>query len=253
MSHPQRASRAYRVIANIVRPVLRAVTRRAWSGAENLPRDRGFVVAANHMSYADPLTTAHYLYDNGFAPRILAKAPLFTVPVVGAVLRATGQIPVHRNSSRAGDSLEAAHEALADGECVVIFPEGTLTRDPDLWPMVGKTGVARLALQTRAPVVPLAQWGAQDLVPRYGTLPRPWPRKLQTVVVGPPVDLADLYDKPLEAAVLREATERVMDAITALLAQIRGEEPPAERFDPRRDPETSRRIGGNHGTKPELP
>ena len=253
MSHPTRANRAYRIIANIIRPVLFASTRRAWSGTEHLPRDRGFIAAAIHMSYADPLTTAHFLYDNGFAPRILAKAPLFKVFFVGAVLRASGQIPVYRNTSRAGESLAAAFEALRDGECVAVFPEGTLTRDPELWPMTGKTGVARLALQSQAPVIPIAQWGAHRLMPRYGKLPRPIPRKLQTVVAGPPVDLEDLYGKPLDAAVLREATERVMAAITALLAEVRQEEPPAERFDPRTSPHISREIGGDHATKPELP
>ncbi len=253
MSHPARANRAYRVIANIIRPVLFAVTRRAWSGAEHLPRDRGFIAAANHMSYVDPLTTAHYLYNHGFAPRILAKAPLFKVFFVGAVLRSSGQIPVYRNTSRAGESLDAALDALRDGECVAVFPEGTLTRDPDLWPMVGKTGVARLALQSEAPVIPIAQWGADALMPRYGKLPRPFPRKLQTVVAGPPVDLEDLYGKPLDAAVLREATERVMAAITALLAEIRGTQPPAHRFDSRRSPDIAKEIGGDHATKPELP
>lgn len=253
MSHPTRANRAYRFIANIIRPVLFAVTRRTWSGAEHLQRDGGFIAAANHMSYADPLTTAHFLYDHGVAPRILAKAPLFKVFLLGRVLRATGQIPVYRNTSRAGESLAAAFDALRDGECVAVFPEGTLTRDPDLWPMTGKTGVARLALQTRAPVIPIAQWGAHRLMPRYSKLPRPFPRKMQTVVAGPPVDLTDLYDKPLESAVLREATERVMTAITELLAQIRQEDPPAVRFDPRTSPEISRKIGGDHATKPELP
>ncbi len=253
MPHPPRANRAYRIIASIVRPVLFAVTRRAWSGTEHLPRETGFIAAANHMSYADPLTTAHFLYDNGFVPRILAKAPLFKVFFVGRVLRASGQIPVYRNTSRAGESLEAAFEALREGECVAVFPEGTLTRDPELWPMTGKTGVARLALVSKAPVIPIAQWGAHRLMPRYGKLPRPFPRKLQTVVAGPAVDLSDLYDKPLEAAVLREATERVMAAITAQLAEIRGEEPPATRFDPRTSPEVSRKIGGDHATRPEHP
>ena len=250
MPHPARANRAYRFIANIVRPTLFAITRRAWSGGENLPRDRGFIAAANHMSYADPLTTAHFLYDHGFAPRILAKAPLFKVFFLGAILRSSGQIPVYRNSNRAGESLEAAFEALADGECVAVVPEGTLTRDPELWPMTGKTGVARLALQSKAPVIPIAQWGAHLIMPRHSKIPRLFPRKLQTIVAGPPVDLSDLYDKPLESAVLREATERVMAAITELLAEIRGEERPARTFDPRTSPASTEGTGGDD-VKPE--
>ncbi|MCC2335631.1 lysophospholipid acyltransferase family protein [Cellulomonas wangsupingiae] len=234
MPSPSRSNLAYRNVARIVRPLLFATTRPDWHGAEHLPAEGGFIVVANHMTEADPLTFAHYLWDHGHVPRVLAKASLFSVPVVGAVLRATGQIPVHRETAAAGDSLRAAVTAVEQGECVAIFPEGTLTRDPDLWPMVGRTGVARLALTTRAPVVPVAQWGPQDLLARYGKVPRPFPRKKVTLVAGPPVDLSDLYDRPLDNATLREATERVMADITRLLEQIRGEKAPAQRHDMRR-------------------
>lgn len=217
-----------------MRPALFAMTRRRWSGTEHLPTAGGFLVAANHVSMIDPLTLALYLWDNGHAPKILAKDSLFSVPVVGRVLAASGQIPVRRGTAEAGHSLAAAEDALRAGDCVVVFPEGTLTRDPDLWPMVGRTGVARLALATRVPVVPVAQWGAQDLLARYGKVLRPVPRKTVTVVAGPPVVLDDLYDRVLDAAVLREATDRVTDAITGLLEGVRGEPAPVPRFDVRR-------------------
>lgn len=218
----------------MVRPLLLATTKPDWRGAEHLPAEGGFIAAGNHMTNVDPLTFAHFLYDNGFAPKILAKSSLFTVPVLGPILRATGQIPVFRNTAEAGKSLGAAITALQDGECVAVFPEGTLTRDPDLWPMAAKTGVARLALTTRAPVIPIAQWGPQDLLARYGKVLRAIPRKRVTIVAGPPVDLSDLYDRPLDTVVLREATERVMGAITGLLEGIRGEQAPAERYVMRR-------------------
>ena len=234
MPAPQRSNRVYRNVARVVRPVLFASTRPDWRGTEHLPAEGGFIAAANHMTNVDPLTFAHFLYDNGFAPKVLAKSSLFGVPVVGPVLRATGQIPVYRNTVDAGKSLGAAVEAIAAGECVAVFPEGTLTREPDLWPMAGKTGVARLALTTRAPVIPVAQWGPHELLGRYAKLPRPIPRKRVTVVAGPQVDLDDLYGRPQEATVLREATERVMVAITGLLEEIRGEQAPAERFVMRR-------------------
>ena len=233
--HPPRANRAYRNAARVLRPLLYAITRRDWRGAEHLPTGTGFIAAGNHMTNIDPVTFAHYLYDHGVAPKILAKSSLFGVPVVGWVLRTTGQIPVYRNTAQAGDSLRAAEVALAEGECVAVFPEGTLTRDPGLWPMTAKTGVARLALTSRAPVVPIAQWGAQDLLGRYAKVFKPIPPKRVTVVAGPPVDLADLYDRPLDAATLREATARVMAAITALLADVRGETPPERPYDVRRD------------------
>ncbi|ADG75203.1 phospholipid/glycerol acyltransferase [Cellulomonas flavigena DSM 20109] len=234
MPSPARSNLAYRNVARIVRTFLFATTRPDWHGAEHLPSEGGFIAVANHLTEVDPLTFAHYLWDHGHVPRVLAKSSLFRVPVVGRVLRATGQIPVHRDTAAAGDSLRSAVAAVGAGECVAVFPEGTLTRDPDLWPMVGRTGVARLALTTRAPVVPVAQWGMQDLLGRYAKVLKPFPRKKVTVVAGPPVDLSDLYDRPHDTATLREATERVMTAITELLEQVRGEQAPAERFDMRR-------------------
>ncbi|GCE75094.1 lysophospholipid acyltransferase family protein [Cellulomonas biazotea] len=249
MPPPPRSNRAFRVVARILRPLLLAITRRDWRGVENIPRDRGVIVASNHMTNIDPLTFAHFLWDNGFVPKILAKASLFSVPVVGKVLRATGQIPVHRNTAAAGESLQEAIAAIADGDCVAVFPEGTLTRDPDLWPMVGKTGVARLALSTRAPVVPVAQWGPQDLLGRYKKLFKPIPPKKVTIVAGPPVVLDDLYDRPQDTATLREATERVVTAITVLLEEIRGERAPAVRYDMRKAAARERQgeAGGTAG------
>lgn len=254
MPSPTRSNRAYRVVARIVRPLLFSMTRPDWHGGEHLPTDRGYIAASNHMTNVDPLTFAHFLWDHGVAPRILAKAPLFSVPVVEGALRATGQIPVYRNTTNAVDSLRAAIRAIEEGECVAVFPEGTLTRDPDLWPMVGKTGVARLALTTKAPVIPVAQWGAQNLLGRYAKLLKPIPRKKVTIVAGPPVVLDDLYDRPQDTATLREATERVMAAITALLEDVRGEKAPEVRYDMRRPPAAGeRRPGGAHGTLPEPP
>ncbi len=228
IAHPE--SRTYRAAAFVLRPLLFAITKRDWQGGEHLRQDGGFIVAANHFSNLDPLTFAHFMYDHGIAPRILAKSSLFTIPVVGKLLANTGQIPVHRQTTQAGRSLEEAVAALEGGACVAVFPEGTLTREPNLWPMAGKTGVARLALLSRAPVVPVVQWGVQEILPRYSKKFRPFPRKTVHVHAGPPVDLSDLYDRPLDTVVLREATERVMTAITTILEGIRGEQAPAERY-----------------------
>ena len=225
--------RAYVVMASIVRRFLLVTTKRTWTGAENLP-DGGFIAAANHMTQVDPLITAHFLYDSGHPPRIMAKSSLFRVPVLGWLLRHTDQIPVYRGTSQAREAIVAGEEALAKGEPVLLFPEGTLTGDPDLWPMVGKTGIGRLALASKAPVIPIAQWGSTRLLGRYGKMIKPFPRKEVSVTAGPPVDLSDLYDEPADGAALREATSRIMVAITELLAGLRNEEPPAELFDPRR-------------------
>ncbi|WP_345039891.1 lysophospholipid acyltransferase family protein [Georgenia daeguensis] len=232
---PRKQSGVYRFLVSLLRPAMTLMTRRTWRGGEHLPAVGGFVAVANHASNMDPLTVAHFLYDHGAAPKFLAKSSLFEVPVLGRLLAAADQIPVYRGTARAGDSLVAAEKAVRRGECVVIFPEGTFTRDPDLWPMTARTGAARLALSTRVPVIPVTQWGAHRIMPRYTARFRPFPRTPVTVVAGPPVGLEDLYGRPVDQEVLREATTRIMAALTAQLAEIRGERPPARPYDVRRD------------------
>jgi 1-acyl-sn-glycerol-3-phosphate acyltransferase len=135
---------------------------------------------------------------------------------------------VYRETSEAIAAVRDAIAAVERGECVVIYPEGTLTRDPGLWPMVGKTGAARVALATRRPLIPVAQWGAQEVIGPYRREFRILPRKTMRVRVGRPVDLSDLYGRPLDSDTLREATARLIAAMTTLVAEIRGEVPPAE-------------------------
>ncbi|WP_184583984.1 lysophospholipid acyltransferase family protein [Lipingzhangella halophila] len=224
------------VVASIVRPILTAMTKAEWKGQRNIPREGGVIIAANHLSWADPLTIAHYLYVAGRRwPTFTAKESVFRIPVVKAVANSTGQIPVKRGSTDAVKALQEAEKALVeDGSSVIIYPEGTCTRDPDLWPMVAKTGVARLALSTGVPVVPLAHWGEQNLL-RYGTKKlRPFPRKRVRFEAGPPVDLSAYRGQPMTATVLRDATAEIMRAITGLQAEIRGEDPPAVPHDPKR-------------------
>lgn len=235
MSGPeQRLGVWYRIVASIVRPVLMVLARRDWRGTEHVPPvGTGVVVSPNHVSYLDPLTFAHFLWDNGRAPRYLAKEAVFRVPVLGRIIAACGQIPVYRDSGDAARAYSDAVAAVQSGECVAIYPEGTITRDPGLWPMVGRTGAARVALETGCDVIPVAQWGAHELMPPYAKLPRPFPRKTVRVSAGPPVDLSDLRGRPVTGATLREATDRIMDAIGAELAKLRGEVQPAARFDPR--------------------
>jgi 1-acyl-sn-glycerol-3-phosphate acyltransferase len=224
----------YRLAVVLLRPLLMVVTRRDWRGAEHVPADGGFVAVTNHVSHVDPLTVAHFLYDNGRLPRFLGKEVLFRLFFVGRVLRGAKQIPVYRESHDASKAFSAAVAAIRDGECVAFYPEATLTRDPGLWPMVGKTGAARVALETGAPVIPVAQWGPQELLAPYTKRPHLLPRKTVHVWAGPPVDLEDVRGRPVDAVLLREVTERIMAAVTGLLEEIRGEQAPPVRFDPRR-------------------
>lgn len=217
----------------LVKPALLAFTRPAWVDGHKIPETGGAVIAPNHISHVDPLTLAHLVYDHGRLPRFLAKDAVVELPVLGRILRATGQIPVHRLTADASQAFRSAVAAVRRGEIVIVHPEGTITRDPDLWPMVAKTGAARIALTAGVPVIPVAQWGAQDVLYPYDTRPHLFPRRTVRAKVGDPVDLDDLRGRPITPDLLREATGRIMDAITVLLEDLRQEKAPAKRFDPR--------------------
>ncbi|MET9803239.1 lysophospholipid acyltransferase family protein [Streptomyces sp. NPDC006368] len=226
----------YRLAAVIAKPPLLVLFKRDWRGMEHIPADGGFITAVNHNSYLDPLSYAHFQYNTGRVPRFLAKAALFKGSFVGTMLRGTGQIPVYRETTNALDAFRAAVAAIERGECVAFYPEGTLTRDPDMWPMAGKTGAARVALLTKVPVIPVAQWGANLAMPPYAKEKklRLFPRRTLIVQAGPPVDLDRFHDKEPTPEVLREATEVIMAAITSLLEEVRGEKAPDQPYDHRR-------------------
>lgn len=232
MTEPVSSRATFAVLATILRPLMNVLMSKHWKGAENLPRDTGFIVCPNHVTEIDPIVIGHFLYNNRVLPHFLAKASLFKVPVVGAALRASLQIPVERTTAGANRSLDVAREAIDGGGGIIIYPEGTLTRDPDMWPMKGRTGAARLALQTGAPVVPIAHWGAHEVFPRYAKRLHLFPRKTSRVLVGKPVDLSEFQGGPITRTTLEAATERIMNDLTALVAELRGGTPPAERWDP---------------------
>lgn len=220
------AGLGYRVVAGIIRSSMNLLMSKEWRGLENFP-DSGFIAVANHVSEIDPMPVGHAIYQGGHTLHFLAKESLFKVPGLGRMLSSLGQIPVSRGERTAiGQSLEAAAEVLSQGGAIVIYPEGSLTRDPDLWPMRAKTGAARLALRTGAPVIPVTHWGVNHFLPPYSRRPRLLPRKKYTLQVGEEVDLSDLRQKPLTRTVLAEATQRIEAALTAGVAELRGEAPP---------------------------
>ena len=216
----------------ILHPGLRLLMRYRWSGKENIPATGGIILAPNHLSYADWPAIA--LFSDGYAKRypvFMIKSPIFEVKVIGPLMYKFGQLPVFRGRGDAGLVLKKAEQALRAGACVIVYPEGTASRDPDLWPMVGKTGAARLALSTGAPVVPIAQWGAQEVLPYGSKKPHLFPRKTVRMAAGPPVDLSAYQGQRLGASTLQAATADIMADITALLAKIRQETPPAAPWD----------------------
>src|SRR5579863_1661725 len=216
----------------ILHPGLRALIRFKMSGKENIPKTGGIILAPNHLSYADWPAIA--LFSDGYArryPVFMIKSGIFEVKGIGWLLYKFGQLPVYRGRGDAGLVLKQAERALRKGDAVIVYPEGTASRDPDLWPMVGKTGAARLALTTGAPVVPIGQWGAQEILP-YGTKKlHLFPRKTVRMVAGPPVDLSAYAGQRLGASTLQAATADIMADITGLLAKIRQETPPAVPYD----------------------
>lgn len=246
MSRPNDVPPLLRVIIWVLRPILMIVTKRDWRGAENLPQSGGYVVAANHLSYVDPFTFGHWMVDHGITPRFLVKDTLFAVPVIGAILRKVRQIPVYRGTGAAVDSLRAAIDVVREGGIIGIYPEGTMTRDPAGWPMSGRTGAVRTAFEAGVPLVPVAQWGPQSIMWPYRREFRLFPRKTMNVRVGAPIDLSYLGENPTEEE-LHVAADRLMDAITALQSQIRGELPATPRIDVR----TLKRPKTRHQSKTE--
>ncbi len=213
---------------------IRAIMKRDWHGQENIPRQGGVIIAPNHLSYADWAAVALFVHQRGRYPAFMIKSPVFDVKVIGPFLRKCGQLPVHREQQGAAlvvKELKDAEQRLRDGECLIVYPEGTASRDPDMWPMVGKTGAARLALVTGAPVIPVAHWGAELILPYGSKKPSLVPRHLVKMLAGPPVDLSAYAGRPIGREVLRGATAAIMADITALLARLRGEQAPAVPYD----------------------
>ena len=222
-------------LAAIVIPLVSLIAKIKTVNPEKLPREGAFVLAPNHYSEFDPLIVAISVFRSGRLPRFMAKDSLFRIPVVGWVLKNTGMIPVARASSAsaAKQTLAQSSQLVENGRGVIVYPEGTLTRDPDMWPMRGKSGAVRLALAGDIPLIPMAQWGTQNIMGRYQKGISLWPlRKPVRVLIGDPVDLSDLRGRAHEPKALAEATDRLMAAITALLEQLRDEKAPAKRWNP---------------------
>ena len=230
--NPLGTNTAFKFGSSLVIPLLNLWVKKDWRGQENLPKSGPVLVVCNHVSYLDALVWAHYLFRNGRAPRFLGKESVFRAPIIGRIITAAGQVPVHRESDGASDALESGIELLNVGHCLAIYPEGTLTRDENLWPMVAKTGAARIAASTNVPVIPFAQWGDHNLIPRYSKKFIFWKRHKVTIVAGKPLDMSKWSGQADNPDAMREATAHIMGEITKLLEGIRGESAPAVTFDP---------------------
>lgn len=221
----------FRTFAYLLIPFMELVGRYRTVGAENLPASGAVVVAPNHYSDIDPIVIGYALYKLKRMPRFLAKASLFKIPVLGWMLAKAEQVPVQRAGGHGADPLAAAKRVAEAGHAVVIYPEGTLTRDPELWPMRGKLGAVRTALDAGIPLIPVVSWGAQKILPRYGKISL-FPRKEVTVVFGVPLDLSEWHGRSGDGKALAAATLLLMNTLAGMVGELRGETPPVERWDP---------------------
>ena len=229
--HRPKAGFWIRLCVVLIYPLDAVLFRIRWRHLERMPApsEGGVIVAINHISIVDTLLMARFVWQCGRVPRFLIKSGVFEVPVIGRIMTGAKQIPVFRGTSDAAQSLGAALDALAEGEAVIIYPEGTITKDPEQWPMQGKTGIARLVLLSPdTPVVPVGQWGAQQRTSL------PWWKKLGRrragASVGMPIDLSRYRGKEPSAETLREITDVIMDAVREQVAELRGEAAPVSFF-----------------------
>ncbi len=207
----------YRLAHTILKPWLATWFKWTIEGVENIPRSGPALLAFNHIAYLDPLAAAYIVDKAKRIPRFLAKQELFEDKKISWVLKGAKQIPVKRGTADAPMALDNAFRALDEGELIVIFPEGTITKDPDLHPMEGKTGISRLALGSGVPVIPAALWGTANIWPKgYGKRWRPG--QDICVRVGKPMTFAGRSDSPEE---WHRVAGEIMDEISLLLASIR--------------------------------
>jgi 1-acyl-sn-glycerol-3-phosphate acyltransferase len=227
--HRPKAGFWIRTWVSILYPIDSLFFRIRWQHLDRVPAPErgGVIIAINHVSQPDTVLMARLVWQSGRVPRFMIKAGVFGWPIVGRMMHGAGQIPVYRGTSDAAKSLRDAVTALERGEAIVIYPEGTTTKDPDNWPMQAKTGIARLVLLSPdTPVVPIGQWGPHKIggfsLKRFGR------RRPSLASVGEPLDLSRFRGKEPSQTVLREITDEIMGAVRDQVAELRGEPAPKD-------------------------
>lgn len=214
----------YRLAVGVLRPGMAFWFNWHQEGMEHVPAEGPLLVACNHISELDPLCQGLFLVRAGRRPRFMAKSELLDNWLIKKVLLGARQIPVYRGTGDRGP-VDAAVRALREDQCVVIYPEATLTKNPDYSPMPAKTGIARVALEAGVPVLPLAVWGSHRFLPRRGEEKDLRFGRPILVKAGPPLDLSRFEDRAHDPRALHEATDQVMDEISRLVAELRARYP----------------------------
>ncbi|SHH22904.1 1-acyl-sn-glycerol-3-phosphate acyltransferases [Jatrophihabitans endophyticus] len=237
--HKPKAGFWIRLCVVILYPLDGLLFRVRWRHLDRMPapKDSGVLIAMNHISIVDTVLMARLVWQSGRIPRFMIKSGVFDWPVVGRIMSGAGQIPVHRGTTDAAQSLRHAVAALERHEAIVIYPEGTTTKDPANWPMQGKTGIARLVLLAPdVPVVPVGQWGAEKRggrgPARLGlSLGR---RRTAQASVGEPLDLSHWRGVEPTQENLRAITDEIMAAVRQQVAVLRNEPAPPTFYVPTR-------------------
>lgn len=207
-------------MVGVLRPPFQLWFNWRFEGLERVPAEGPAIIAGNHLSYLDPFAHAYFVVKAGRRPRFLAKQELFDQPFVGTVLRGARQIPVRRGS---GDpsALRDAERAIADGEVVVVYPEGTsATTHPDFSPGRGKTGAVRLSIATGVPIIPVATWGGQYVWRRSGRQSIAFGRPIW-LRAGEPFDARARAGDDPDHATVRALTDELMNELASLVAALR--------------------------------
>jgi 1-acyl-sn-glycerol-3-phosphate acyltransferase len=234
--HKPKAGFWIRTWVTILYPLDGLLFKIRWRHLDKMPApDKGgVIIALNHTSQIDTVLMARLVWASGRVPRFMIKAGVFGWPIVGYMMKGAGQIAVYRGTADAAQSLRDAVSALERGEAIVIYPEGTTTKDPTNWPMQAKTGIARLVLLSpNTPVVPVGQWGAHK---RHGEKVKRGflGRRVHTAIVGEPMDMSRYAGVEPTGATLRKVTDEIMTEVQGLVAELREAAPPEEFFKPER-------------------
>ncbi len=218
--------------------VLRSRSKVKVWGLENVPEDGVFITACTHVTMFDVFVPMTALFHQGRRPRYMAKAELANWPILGKWFQLVGMQPVPRRSGKAREIEEESIKILTSGRPLSVWPEGTVTRDPQKWPMSMKPGVGVIALEAsrrlghQIPLFCAVVWGAASINHWW-----PWPKKNIVMCYDTQLDYSDLLQgseswgelPPLESAA--ELARRIRVRMTQIMEEIRGEKSPAGYFD----------------------